>query len=205
MTLPSSSIVSLTLHDRVGREMKIENSTDPFEIIIPRQSATLMPAMTRENVRTFSSTKAPLKYYYINLTHQTHLGISLHIEFQPENANLSYLFLIRFSAEPNLKKNLFDDKKLICSKGKKYTYFLDNHRISHHQWAIFGIRELKECTEDTFDTPMEFTSDYSLRMYTSGCYYLDHDHQWQSHGLSVNKRKKIFEIDSAHLGWLENQ
>lgn len=30
-----------------------------------------------------------------------------------------------------------------------------------------------------------FTSNYELRTYTSGCYYLDQYHQWKSDGLVV--------------------
>ncbi len=31
-----------------------------------------------------------------------------------------------------------------------------------------------------------FTSNYELRVYTSGCYYLDQNNQWKSDGLVVN-------------------
>lgn len=146
--------------------------------------------MTRQNVQTFKTTNLPFKYYHVNLTHQQNHGISLHIEFLPEHANLSYLFVIRFDDKPDLKNEIFDYKQLVCSQGKKYTYFLDNQQISHHQSAIFGIRELKQCQEDDLDTPVRFTSDYSLRMYTSGCYYLDNKNHWQSDGLLVKTKKR---------------
>ena len=31
-----------------------------------------------------------------------------------------------------------------------------------------------------------FTSNYQLRVYTSGCYYLDQNNQWKSDGLMVS-------------------
>ncbi|CAF2746440.1 unnamed protein product [Rotaria sp. Silwood2] len=43
-----------------------------------------------------------------------------------------------------------------------YTYFIDNTRISHHQWAVIGIREIKECNHDNLD-----------------------DNNWQSDGLKL--------------------
>jgi len=116
MTLPSSSIVSLTLHDQFGQVMNIRNTTNPFEIIIPRQMNSLMPTMVRQNV-TLLSNNSKFKYHYINLTHNINLSISLHIEIEPENVNLSYLFIIRFSGAPDLQGDLIDDWKLLCPKG----------------------------------------------------------------------------------------
>jgi len=73
----------------------------------------------------------------------------------------------------------------------KYTYFIDNNRILHHQWAILSIREMKECKHDNLNNNIQFSSDYSIRIYTSGCYYLDENNNWQSDGLIVSKNKKI--------------
>jgi hypothetical protein len=33
---------------------------------------------------------------------------------------------------------------------------------------------------------LNFTSNYELRIYTSGCYYLDTNNNWQSDGLVVS-------------------
>jgi hypothetical protein len=116
MTLPSSSIISLTLHDQYGQIINIKNTTNPFEILIPRQMNTLMPPMIHQNVKSFSN-NSKFKYHYINLTHNLNLSISLHIEIEPKNPNLSYLFIIRFNGIPDLQKNLIDEWKLLCPKG----------------------------------------------------------------------------------------
>ncbi len=67
-----------------------------------------------------------------------------------------------------------------------------------HQSLIFGLRELNSteiddvCSNQSIsnppisDTPFNFTSNYQLRIYTSGCYYLDSDNNWQSDGLLVS-------------------
>ena len=66
---------------------------------------------------------------------------------------------------------------------------------------IFGLREL-DATEmvDMCSTPSvtprlpvtdrraTFSSNYELRLFTSGCYYLDANHQWQADGLVVGRR-----------------
>ena len=38
----------------------------------------------------------------------------------------------------------------------------------------------------TFGEAFNFTSDYEIRTYTSGCYYLDSNNHWQSDGLIVS-------------------
>ncbi|CAF3361707.1 unnamed protein product [Rotaria sp. Silwood1] len=205
ITLPFSSIVSLTLHDSYGQIMTIKNTTHPFEILIPHKTNSLMPPMIHQNV-TLLSNHIKFKFYYINLTHNLNLSISLHIEIEPKNQNLSYLFIIRFNNVPNLNKNLIDEWKLMCPRDRKphtskYTYFIDNTRISHHQWAVIGVREMKECNRDNLDDNIQFSSDYSIRMYTSGCYYLDDDNNWQSDGLIVGPKtnESFIQCYSTHL------
>jgi hypothetical protein len=80
-----------------------------------------------------------------------------------------------------------------------YTYFINNQQTSGHQSLIFGIRELNSSEVIQFclnnssistlpitDQTFNFTSDYELRIYTSGCYYLDQNNQWQSDGVVVS-------------------
>lgn len=80
-----------------------------------------------------------------------------------------------------------------------YTYFIDNKRVSNHQSIVYGLRELnlteneQFCSNNfkdqnisqIFNERFHFTSDYEMRMYTSGCYYLHSNNQWKSDGLIV--------------------
>ena len=88
-----------------------------------------------------------------------------------------------------------------------YTYFIDNQRTTNHQSIIIGLRELNSteiidsCFNSSINNPpitnqrYNFTSNYELRMYTSGCYYLDRNNNWQSDGLLV---RKIVSIRKKH-------
>ena len=79
-----------------------------------------------------------------------------------------------------------------------YNYFLNNQQTSNHQSLIFGLRELNStelnhyCLNFSLINPpiinqrINFTSNYELLMYTSGCYYLDANYNWQSDGLTVS-------------------
>jgi hypothetical protein len=80
-----------------------------------------------------------------------------------------------------------------------YKYFINNQQTSGHQSLIFGIRELNSieiinyCLNNSgrntlpiTDQSFYFTSNYQLRIYTSGCYYLDQNNNWKSDGLIVS-------------------
>ena len=79
-----------------------------------------------------------------------------------------------------------------------YTHFLDNTQTPNHHSIVYGIRELTRAESDQFcvtqaqdapssfdNQPAEFTSNYEIRYYQSGCFYLDSNNNWQSDGLTV--------------------
>ncbi|CAF4118610.1 unnamed protein product, partial [Rotaria sp. Silwood2] len=69
ITLPFSSVVSLTLYDQYDHVVTIKNTTNPFEILITRKINSLRSPMIRQNVRLLSNNlKFKFKFYYINLT-----------------------------------------------------------------------------------------------------------------------------------------
>ncbi|CAF1137975.1 unnamed protein product [Rotaria sordida] len=97
--------------------------------------------------------------------------------------------------------NVIDGWSLFCPSNLKddslYTYFIDNQRTINHQLVIFGLRELNStetkyiCSNQPITDPpiidkrFDFTSNYKILIYTSGCYYLDANNHWQSNGLVV--------------------
>ena len=67
-----------------------------------------------------------------------------------------------------------------------------------HESLIFGLRELNSTELNDFclnssinqsipitNQPFNFTANYQLRIYTSGCYYFDENNQWNANGLIV--------------------
>jgi hypothetical protein len=103
-----------------------------------------------------------------------------------------------------------------------YTYFIDNQQTSGHQSIVFGLRELNStettdlCSITSINTnpPItnqrsNFTSDYELRIYTSGCYYLDTNNNWQSDGLRVRLvffcvyvSSKMYPLRGEAVSWI---
>ncbi len=94
-----------------------------------------------------------------------------------------------------------------------YTYFIDNQKTVGHQSVIVGLRELNSsemidfCSNSPITSPpitnerFNFTSNYEIRIYTSGCYYLDTNNNWQSDGLIVGSLTNHYQTQcySTHL------
>ena len=91
------------------------------------------------------------------------------------------------------------------SNGGVHTFFIDNQRTETHRSVIFGLRELtgRELVDvcstpsstlqlPVTDRPMNFTSNYELRAFTSGCYYADAKNGWQADGLRVSSCKMTY-------------
>ncbi|CAF2072024.1 unnamed protein product [Rotaria magnacalcarata] len=107
---------------------------------------------------------------------------------------LYFVLPVSFGAV-NRKKLTFS---LDLTNDSIYIRFIDNRHTLHHQSVIFGLRELNSTEIEDFcsntsisnppimNKPFTFSSDYELRVYTSGCYYLDANNNWQSDGLWVS-------------------
>lgn len=50
---------------------------------------------------------------------------------------------------------------------------------------------MKECKYNSINNNIRFSSNYSMGIYTSGCYYLDNNNNWQSDGLTVNYIRNV--------------
>jgi hypothetical protein len=214
-----SRSISLSILDENLNEVSIQtNLSNSIEIIIPRDPNLIISSMYLQNVisTNFTFHNQLFNLHYVNIS--STYAISLHFEIRSLNSNLGYLFIYKFDSSPQLNSSVdqIDDWTLFCpSSDTIYTYFIDNQKTIGHQSVIFGLRELNSseinnfCFNSTIINPpitnqrFNFTSNYELRTYTSGCYYLDTNNNWQSDGLLVsfscfisNKTSFLFDI-----GW----
>ncbi|CAF0948798.1 unnamed protein product [Adineta steineri] len=217
-----SRSISLSIIDQNANEVSFEAyQNNPIQMIIPRDPNVLIPSMYLQNVTSINSTINNLlfNYHYINIT--SSLPISVHFEIHSLNRSLAYLFIYKFDQTPQLNSsiNLIDGWTIFCpfnlTNDDIYRYFIDNQQTPGHQSLIFGIRELNlteinhYCLNNSSintslpitDEPYDFTSNYELRIYTSGCYYLDESNQWKSDGLTVGPLTNLYETEclSTHL------
>lgn len=113
-----SRIISLTVLDQDGNEVSIEtNSSNQFELIIPRDPNTPVPPMILQDVLSFFQHQF-FKFHYINIT--STLTISVHLEIQPLNFNVNYLLIYKFDGTPQLttRNRTIDGWTIFCSSSK---------------------------------------------------------------------------------------
>lgn len=95
-------------------------------MIIPRDPNLVIPSMTLQNVSESTSTphNQLFNLHFVNIT--TSLPVSVHIEIEPLNINLNYLFIYRFDRSPVLNSliNETDGWTLFCSSSKIFFVFL---------------------------------------------------------------------------------
>ena len=99
-----SRSISLSLLDVDGKRIRLTTrKDDPFELIIPRDPALIIPTMFRHNVTQMetndtSDARRFFEYYQVQLKAMSSINLELH----PLNINLSYLFVYHF--HPSLQK-----------------------------------------------------------------------------------------------------
>ena len=213
-----SRLVSFSFIDQNGNEVSIEtNKSNPFEIIIPRDENLIISGMILQNISLIPENEF-VHLHYGNIT--SSFPISIHFEIKPSNISLGYLFIYKFDNLPKLNNSIYDIDgwTLFCPSNLTndgiYKYFIGNEQVFGHQSIIFGLRELNSteivdvCSNISMSNPpisnqrSRFTSNYELRIYSSGCYYLDSNNKWQSDGLIVGPLTNLYQIEcfSTHSG-----
>jgi hypothetical protein len=87
-----------------------------------------------------------------------------------------------------------------------FTFALDHRETQSRQSVIFGLRQLTHneantaCSPTltntpsvlvTTDQPFNFTANYFLRIFSSGCYFIDAEQRWQTTGMKVSRETNI--------------
>ncbi|CAF0978543.1 unnamed protein product [Rotaria sordida] len=198
-----SRSISLSIFDRNENEISIQtNLIEPIQLIIPRDPNLIIPSMILQNVTSTNNNTPHNQLFYLNYINITNnITVSIHFEVHPFNISLAYLFIYKFDQTPLLNSsiNLIDGWTLFCPSNLTneniYKYFVNNQQTSDHQSLIFGLRKLNSIEI------IEFCSNYELRIYTSGCYYLDSNNNWKSDGLIAGSLTNHYETEcfATHL------
>ncbi|UJR10866.1 hypothetical protein I4U23_015053 [Adineta vaga] len=220
-----SNTLFITIFDENGEEIPINTSTTnkTIELFIPRDRNMIVPLMTLQNVTSLvdklSLNNHQFNLHFINISQTNpNLSISIHFEIFPLNTSLGYMLIYKFDQIPQLNSSLIfiDDWSMLCPRNlnndSTFTYFIDNQKSIGHESVIFGIRELNSTEFEMYcvntsknilinNRLLNFTSNYAVRIFTSGCYYLDSNNNWQSDGLTVGSLTDHFRTQcySTHL------
>ena len=189
-----SRSISFSIFDSNGNEISLNY---PIQIFIPRDQNRIIPPMILQNITSSTLHQQLFNFHYVNIT--TILSISVHIEIEPVNSSVAYLLIYKFDQIPQLNQSIYqiDSWSIRCSSNF-HSLFLDNEQTRNHQSLVFGLRELNSseilsyCPNNNsqMNPPItnekfNFTSNYFLRIYSSGCYFLDETNQWNDRGLQV--------------------
>jgi len=184
-----SRSISFSLFDSDGNEIFLDHS---IEIMIPRDPNRILPPMILQNITSIPHQQL-FNFHYVNIT--ATLSISVHIEIEPSNSSVGYLLIYKFDRIPQL--NEIDGWTVFCPSNF-HSFFVDNEQTRNHRSLVFGLRELNSseivsyCSNNNsqMNLPItnerfNFTSNYGLRVYSSGCYFLDENNEWNDRELRV--------------------
>jgi len=189
-----SRSISFSLFNSNGNEISLDY---PIEIFIPRDPNRILPPMILQNV---TSRQQLFNFHHVNIT--TILSISVHIEIEPLNSSVGYLLIYKFDQIPKLNQSIYQiDGWTVFCPSNFHSFFFDNEQTRNHESLVFGLRELNSsemhlyCLNNNsqMNPPItnerfNFTSNYALRVYSSGCYFLDENNQWNDRGLRVGNK-----------------
>jgi len=204
-----SKLLSLAFFDEKGRELPVSESKKPIEFWITREkSVSDMFKYQYVNVTNMSLSES--SYLLSSAFSIETANVSVHIQLKPVQSNqTSYLVLLKFGSTPVINSSTvyYDHFKILCSNSADfvvlpddfyYMFFLNSSTVRGYKGFVgYSIRELTTNETDTYcvkgqmptSPPTEatnFTVDYQVRVFTSGCYYYDlASGKWISHGLEV--------------------
>jgi hypothetical protein len=209
MTIFGSKLVSLGYFDGQN-DLTVKNLNNPIKIYIPRVAADALAsfefvnASNASNLTTQSEFKNQILTFSIRLkTPQS----SIHFQLKPEDPTKTYLMVLKYGQLPFIDKDrqIYDKFQFGCAKKSEQNeqfYILFSNISSNIEKASLvgiGIRELtleehqmycqnKNQTDKLpiLDQQLSFESNFYIRFYAAGCYYLDtRTGLWSSDGVDV--------------------
>jgi hypothetical protein len=182
---------SLVFLDEQLNEMRWNDSREFF---IFRDPTFDLPPLIEQNVTANPTSD---KQDFFDLSHlNDNLIYSIHLELSTQDTNLFYLIVYQFNSRSLIKDlKLIDGWKTFCSNGtsSNFTLMIASFPRSQFHSILFAIRQLNrgetidlclhQSPPTSFANARSFSSNYFLRVYLSGCFYLDNHQRWKSHEL----------------------
>ena len=140
-------------------------------------------------------------------------NVSMHIQLKPQNKSLSYLTLIKLGDNPALSNSYYDMLHVFCptdltneDNDSYYLMFANMSFVNAHKGYVgFSVAEIStsnlncfnkslntvdkllELTQNQTNTNQStFSDNYWIRIYSSGCYYMNKStNEWSSYGMEI--------------------
>lgn len=127
-----SRSISLSLVDANDNEMSVRtNSSQPIEVIVPRDPQLLVAPMAVQDVTAMNSTSRQSLFQLHVVDLSSVLPVSVHWEIEPVNSSLAYLLVYRFDGIPQLTGsiNAIDGWTLLCPASTRLRSHVGVHRL----------------------------------------------------------------------------
>jgi len=201
-----SSYVDLSFYDENLNDIPIVQSKSPIHISIERDPNLPKYSYQYANV---TSIDMPINTFFLpNGLNLTAKYASLHIELKPFNVSIGYLVLVKFGYTPIVNATYadYDTFETLCPNKIRnesfYMFFQNMTQINGYKGFVgYSLRELSSqelvtyCSSSTIQsqnklpviqTKVNFTNDFMVRSYSSGCYYYDTNAgKWLSNGMDI--------------------
>jgi hypothetical protein len=215
LNLNKSTMVSLSFFENTN-SLSVSNQTSkPIVLNIPR-SGIASKKISFSLINTSNLTLNALNQIYTFGMNLSATASSIHFNLNPSSSELSYLMVLKYGKLPvvNTQTQIYDRFKIVCPQTDLITdsngdtfYLLFSNKVSS-SFAGIGVRQLtlKEdklnCLNRTNATSIpvlgsdsEFiniTTPFSIRSYTSGCYFLNKTSgYWSTQGLEVQEATNL--------------
>ena len=184
---------------------------EPFKLI-NAVNASLINISSSDAISLLHSSQL-INGFLVNGFNMSGVNASIHIQLKPVNKSLSYLTLLKFGDNPSLQTNNknYDLLNLFCPSDlvneqndsfylifanmssvngyKGYVGFsiieIDTSQLDCHNKSNNPVDKLINLTQNQ-TVNRNFSDNYWLRIYSSGCYYIDKTtNEWISNGMEI--------------------
>lgn len=204
--------LDMDFFDENGNRIGVKDTLKPIEYWIPRNKylpQNYYVHVNASSVNISRSSQVLQNGFFINQTNS-----SVHIQIKPANFSIAYLTLIKLGSSPFINSTYlsYDFWQLLCPNSTYfynitvstgydayYLLFLNTSQMAGFNGFVgFGLRELTQaestlyCANPPNSPPIldtnvtNFTTDFSVKSYTSGCYYYTPaTGKWYSNGVEI--------------------
>ena len=210
-----SRSVSYSLYDENNQKISVDNLNNPIQLWISRDTSVAIEPFRLVNMSSnLTNGSRLINGFLVNGFNLSGWNVSVHIQIKPTNKALSYLTLLKFGGNPVLQtnQNYYDMLNLFCpsdlineQNDSFYLIFANMSTVNAYEGYVgFSIIEIDtsqlDCQTKSNNTvdrliyltqnrassnQSSFTSNLWLRVYSSGCYYINAANDWTSHGMEI--------------------
>ncbi|XP_042888379.1 uncharacterized protein LOC122263814 [Penaeus japonicus] len=211
---PETRVLDLDLFDRNLASVEVRDLADPIRLVLTRGggNGSSLPDFEYVNASQESPLQlVPIMYSTFNVSKD---GLSVNLEIKPDDPENHRLFVMVSAPKvPTLKDHIFFSMvEDIPKHDDTHDWFFTSKDINETGQYFVGVGEFKpdfdlSLMQDpwgnnvTNEVLQNISIDYSLRVFTSGCYYFNKTlKDWVDDGLEVVfSNYKVTECNTTHL------